>query len=1100
MKPKFQFNSVRSRLVFLFAVTAVIPLIVVSAFIYQQRARAIRDSEFDKLTAIRDLKVEQVNAWLDERTGDIRTIAADEEIRTAGDLSNKAASGENHKTRFDIARRLLVRYVENYKSFCEVFIVDALSGKVAFSSRPAAEGADRRTDDYFTGPMRSGQVHIKDIYHSGIEDKPSMAFSFPIFSMSGEDRVTGIVVARINLERSLYRLLLQRTGLGKTGETLIVNKDVIALNKLRWNENDLLNLEIKAESAVKAARGETGVTETTDYRNEKVLAAYTHIPRTGWGFVAKQDLAETYAPIVRMFRSLLLICTLFILAIVIIALLTARGFSKPLLQMTAVSRKLREGDLSARNRVARADELGFLGKVFNTMADSITDQVKIHRDLSALTRVMVETKSLDSFGRAILQKIIEITGSSFGVFYVLDPAAEQYTHLCSIGANPTLLGPFDAHTPEGEIGAAVAAGEVLHTKDIPADTPFTFRAFAGTVLPREIVTLPIIVEERTAAVISIASLHPYSAGTMETLKLTRLILDTALSNLLAGEKTRRLADDLQAKNIEISTANEELRARSEELNIQTHELEHQARELEAQKSRVLESDRLKSEFLSNMSHELRTPLNSVLSLSQLMLAKGTGKDIEKEAKFLEIIERNGRLLLNLINDILDLSRIESGRMDLNCDRFEPSLTVERAVDTVKSMARSKGLKLETQIHHVPPMFSDQDKVRQIMLNLLSNAVKFTKKGHIRVTVEAEGERVRFTVEDTGIGIPKTGIGHIFDEFRQVDGSVTREYEGTGLGLAISQKYARLLGGKITVKSRPGKGSVFTLDLPLECEAGNEEIPGPSVPTPGALPLPRGKTPHVLVVEDNRIAAMQVRAVLEERGFSVATAADGAAGLRRVKEKTPDAIVLDLMMPGVDGFNLLDKLRSTPGTAGIPVLVLTAKELTKKELSQLKRNNIRQLIQKGSLDREQLGGAVEKLFDVEPVSKAEIVFKKGPAESRTLLVVEDNPDNLVVIANILTDAGYTFITAGDGKKAVTETKRARPGLLLMDIQLPGKSGLDAAKEIKADPGLAHIPIIALTAKAMKGDKEKILAAGCDDYVSKPIAPAVLLEKIRRWLGE
>jgi signal transduction histidine kinase/HAMP domain-containing protein len=936
---------------------ALIPLVIVSMLVYQQRAHSIKSRQFTKLVAIRDLKVEQVNTWLDERMGDIRMVAEDYEIRlAAGAFYNQTAARLNQGG-IKNARELLTRYILHYKGFYDIFIIDAGSGEIVISSQPIMEGKNRSGDPYFIGPLQTKKTYIKDIYYSKTIKEPTMTFSSPIFSLSRANKIVGVAVARINLEHSLYDLLLQRTGLGKTGETLIVNKDSIALNELRWYDGAPLNLKITAKPAAAASRGETGIVETTDYRDVKILAAFAHIPRTRWGFVAKQDQEEVYAPIATMLKSLIVITVIFAAIIVFIAVLTANTIARPVMEMAEVSRKIREGDLSARNIIRQKDELGFLAQVFNEMTDSIQSQIQVQQKSTEIIRVMVESKSMGTFSYYILKKIMEVTDSNFGVFFTLDREKKIFKCTGSIGANIELMESFKADSPEGEIGAALADREISHITNIPPDTIFKFKTFVGTAIPKAILTIPILIDDETAAVISLASLKPYSKESLEISNHVWLSLNTAFSNLLAGINTAKLAEDLQEKNKEITLINEELKNQTEELKIQ-------AEELEIQRLQVAEADRLKSEFLSNMSHELRTPLNSILALSRLMISKGTGINPGQEQENLRVIERNGRILLDLINGILDLAKIEAGRTDVNLTSFKPELVVTAAIEIIRPMAQSKGLNLEINIENNPDIYSDRAKIQQVLSNMLSNAAKFTKKGEIGITVTNQGDMIFFTVRDTGVGIKSQDLPYIFDEFRHGNDSFTREFEGAGLGLAISRKFARLLGGEITVESEWGKGSVFTLALPL-----------------------------------------------------------------RTREKKEDLSHED--------------------------------DDTRQQDS----------------DREVIPG--------EPPRKL-------------ILVVEDNPDNLYIITSILDETDHPYITAENGKEAVSKAKESLPGLILMDIKLPLLSGLDAAKQIKAEPQLADVPVIALTGIAMKGDKEKILSAGCDDYIAKPVYPETLLEVIQKWL--
>ncbi len=346
--------------------------------------------------------------------------------------------------------------------------------------------------------------------------------------------------------------------------------------------------------------------------------------------------------------------------------------------------------------------------------------------------------------------------------------------------------------------------------------------------------MPLIYESRLHGVLEVASFEEISDLKKEFLDSAGQIISTYLYTVSQNEQIRELldsvqnsnkalqtkTDDLNSANEKLTAVNHELQAQSDELKAQSDELKAQSEELKVQKSalesqqiQVEEADRLKSEFLSNMSHELRTPLNSVLALSQLMISRGTGRDSEQEAEYLRVIERNGRHLLSLINDILDLSKIEAGRMDVYLTDFDPCYILGETMDTIRPLAEEKGVTMTIDMEDGLMMHSDEDKVHQILLNLFSNAVKFTEQGEVGVRVSESRGTVSFIVRDTGMGISKDDIIHIFDEFRQADGSTTRQHEGTGLGLAICRKLANLMGGEISVESEEGVGSTFILNLP-----------------------------------------------------------------------------------------------------------------------------------------------------------------------------------------------------------------------------------------------------------------------------------------------
>jgi CheY-like chemotaxis protein/methyl-accepting chemotaxis protein len=1057
-----QFKSIMSRLVFLFFMVAFIPLIPVSGIIYQQRVTDIKQREFNKLVAIRDLKAEQLTTWLDERLGDIRIIAGDAQVKQLLDRLKKPEVNREEPV-FDEVRGFLIRYIQNYDSFNEVFLISS-SGKIEVSSNAFYEGEDRSDELYFTEPMRIRDAYIRDIYYSKRLNIPSMTLSCPVYSIRDPDQIAGVAVVRINLERSLYDILLQRTGLGKTGETLIVNKEVVALNQLRWHENAPLKLKITASPAVDASKGQTGIIESLDYRGHAVLAAFTSIPKTGWGFVAKQDLGEIYAPIYTMLRQLITIMVLISFVIFFIAFFTARAIARPVLEMTAAAGKIRSGDLTARNTIKRSDEFGFLGMVFNEMTAAISSQITIQQGASHITDVMVACKRLNDFSGMILIKIMEITRSDLGVLYIRHEDENRFEPVSSVGADKSLLQSFDGDALEGHMGAALASGKISRNRDIHEDTVFTFKTFAGTAIPREIITIPVLVNEQAAAVISLAALRDYSAESIEIINRVWPGLNTAFSNLMAGEKTVRMAEELQGKNQELSLINEELHSQSQELKEQTRSLKEQAEELEAQRLQLEAADRLKSEFLSNMSHELRTPLNSILALSRLMIARGVGKKPEEDAGFIKVVERNGQRLLNLINDILDLAKIESGRMDVMLSDFDPRKPVENALETIQPLAESRGLDIGVHIEDVPHMRSDMNKVQQVLINLVSNAVKFTPEGRIDISVTASDEWMFFEVRDTGIGIAESDLSSIFEEFRQADGSTTRPFEGTGLGLAISKRFAELLGGEIRVQSQIGRGSAFTLVLPGRYKTVKSPEEGPDI---RPAPIPRmmdALKRTILIIDDEPEVQKMLKSYLEEAGYAVAAAHSGREGVLLAREIRPFAIILDIFMPEMDGWEVLRRLKSFEETSDIPVLIVSV-----------------------SSDRETgaaLGAAGYLMKPVQPHHLlAEI--KKIPVgrDVHRILVVDDDPVIRLTLESILNGQGYSVIHADSGEEAIRLAKEARPDAAILDLVMPGMDGFETLERLKSSPQTCDIPVIILTARDLALEDRSKLAGSVNRIIEK-----------------
>ncbi|MBN2828328.1 MAG: response regulator, partial [Tissierellales bacterium] len=451
-------------------------------------------------------------------------------------------------------------------------------------------------------------------------------------------------------------------------------------------------------------------------------------------------------------------------------------------------------------------------------------------------------------------------------------------------------------------------------------------------------------------------------------------------------------------------------------------------------------------------------------------------------------------------DILDISRIESGKVDLLSEAFSLNGLIGEVLQVVKPLADEKNINLihETKDQDLT-VISDMQKVRHIVQNLLGNAVKFTEAGFVSVGARIDNNHFIIEVLDTGIGIAQNDIKHIFDEFRQADGSTTRKFGGTGLGLAITKKYSEFLGGNIQVESLLGQGSKFIVTLPIlkPSEGENEKIEKihSTIPREGISESKHGK--KLLIVEDSDPAIVQILDILQEDEYSISIARDGVEAIQILKGMIPDGIILDLMMPNIDGFEVLQALRENQRTENVPVLVLTAKHMEKDELAKLKKNHIYQLIQKGNVDPEMLREAVLSMLcppcRKETVKTVRHILSKLP----TALIVEDNPDNRLTARALLQDT-FNVVEAEDGEEALELVKEHIPDIILMDIALPGMDGVEAFRIIRKTPTLAHIPIIALTASAMTTDREIFLAHGFDAFIPKPIIENQFLGIIQRVL--
>jgi signal transduction histidine kinase/CheY-like chemotaxis protein/HAMP domain-containing protein len=802
--------------------------------------------------------------------------------------------------------------------------------------------------------------------------------------------------------------------------------------------------------------------------------------------------------------QLLIVLSIIILLTIIITITILQGINNPVNELIAATIRHRAGDYSARSNNESTNEIGMLARSVNLMAENIQDEISIKTSVAELADAIIGKEELREFGKSVIEVLLSKTNSNIGAIYFLNENTLMFEPYFTVGLSSDKIRPFSAGSFEGEFGRALLEKKIVRITDIPEDSVFDFAVVSGNFKPREIINIPILLREKTIAVISLASLFHYTDKMMELLSLSVKNLTTGLNSILAFDQIREYSRKLAIQNSELET-------QSKELTMQADELLEQNAELDMQKRQIDEANRLKSEFLSSMSHELRTPLNSVIALTNVLHRRLQNQIPDEEYSYLEVIERNGKHLLTLINDILDLSRIEAGKADIELSKFSVKELADNILLTLQPQIANKGITAENKIGiDIPMITSDMSKCHHILQNLIGNAVKFTDTGSVEISAELSDGEVYISVKDTGIGIPDDQLPHIFEEFRQVDGTASRKHEGTGLGLAIADKYSRLLDSRIKVKSKLGEGSTFTFIVLVEPLAkfstdSIEAAVNPRYTSLVSIPVhkPAGFSGNtILIIEDSEPAIIQLSEILKEQGYLIIVARSGPEALEIVKIHKPDAIILDLMMPGMDGFEVLEKIRAGKKIAKIPVLILTAKYLNKSEFRRLTQNNIHQLIQKGDINKTELLESIGRMFVMKVPEKnvAGKIIKRGSgnkSKSRILLI-EDNPDNVLAVKALIGSRHEIFV-ATDGPEGVDKARELIPDLVLLDISLPLMDGFKVLDEIRKDVSLNNIPVIAVTASVMKGNREEMLNYGFDDYISKPVDSKIFDEKLIKYLG-
>ncbi|MGA7217235.1 MAG: response regulator, partial [Candidatus Sulfotelmatobacter sp.] len=972
--------------------------------------------------------------------------------------------------------------------------------------------------------------------------------------------------------------------------------------------------------------------------------------------------------------------------------LLADNLTNQVRAIAEVATAVTKGDLTRSIQVEASGEVADLKDNLNTMIDNLrlttdrnTEQDWLKTNLARFTGMLQGQRDLATVGRMLLSELAPLVSAQQGVIYQMGSEDSSEMVLLSAFAGDGEDGHLRRlKIGEGLVGQCASEKRRMLISELPPNT-ISIRSGLFQAVPRNVIVLPVLFEDRVKAVIELASLGNFTTSHLAFLEQLTASIGIVLNSIEATMQTegllkqsQQLATELQVQQKELQQTNEQLAQKAQQLAEQNVEVERKNQEIE-QARRALEdkakelalTSKYKSEFLANMSHELRTPLNSILVLGQQLSDNPDANLTPKQVEFARTIHGAGTDLLNLITDILDLSKIESGTVSVEAEEVFFASMLDAVGRPFRHEAENRHLTFEVQPdpHLARSVVTDSKRLQQVLKNLLSNAFKFTEVGGVRLTVSPAKSGwsedhpilgktaavVAFEVSDTGIGIPFEKQRIIFEAFQQADAGTSRKYGGTGLGLAISRELASLLGGEIQLRSAPGRGSTFTLYLPQTYvgpsssasasaaaaagEASRSSITPAQLASVSVAEHAVEKIPDdrenlqpddavLLVVEDDPHYARVLRDLSRDKGFKVLVAMRGAEALSlaheyhptavsldvflpdmlgwtvlnhlkqdpatrhipvqmltldedrhhglargafafvtkpttpeglekalgRIKEysaprrkrllvvednpaeqlgikellgyddidvtvvstgeeavqavthDTFDCVVLDLRLPDISGFDVLERFRDTPTLGDLPVIVFTGKELSPEEDARL-HSLARSVVVKGVESPERLLDEtalfLHRVVADLPIEKQRLLDRLHHSDDalvgKKVMVVDDDVRNIFALSSVIERRGMTVITAGTGREAIAKLESTPDvAIVLMDIMMPEMDGYETMQVIRQNAAFRRLPIIALTAKAMKGDREKCLEAGASEYLAKPVNTEQLLSSLRMWL--
>ncbi len=1115
-------------------------------------------------------KETSLNSWVDERLDDLATLSASPALVV--DMARLALAPATPAGRAAHGRMIGEFRSSIGPKYLELFVLDARSGRILASTSARQEGRSKKDDPYFVNG-KSGPF-VKNPYYSATLKAPAMAISAPIRSAQG--RLLGVLVARLDLKALDAIIQQRTGLRRSSDAFLVNPASQFVSQPRFISQPAVLNRTLRTEAVRRCLQRNSGVVTARDYRGTRAIVVYRWVPTRQLGLIVKMDEDEALAPARAFGQTIVLISGLALLLASVLASGLARSVTRPIRALQSGVARFGRGESNTRLLEGSSDEVGLLAREFNQMASAISQrqaQLREQAELLDLAQDAIMVRGLGgsiSFWNNSARKMYGVSREeavgrrSHELLCTVFPQplpeieaalqrdgswAGELIHTTRAGATAVVHSQWvlkrgEAGRPDSvlEINSDISkrkqaeaeirqlnedleARVVQRTAQLEAarqQVEQAARANSNMMEYSQDVICSIDEAGRFAEVSpACRSVWGYSPDDLKGRCYIEMVHpdDVAKTNetarrIVSGEavqdfENRYLRQDGSTVDMlwsaRWSVEEESMFCVARDITGRKQAEE----ELRAAKEAAEEASLAKSQFLANMSHEIRTPMNGVLGPIGLLLDSNLSG---QQRELTEIARSSAESLLGIINDILDLSKIEVGKLDIEPIPFNLLLAVEETASMMTARAEEKGVDL---IVRCPPevprhVIGDPGRIRQVLANLISNAIKFTPHGHVLIDIEAhshseEEVELRISVQDSGIGIAPDKIEHVFGRFNQADTSTTRRYGGTGLGLSISRQLVELMGGEIGATSTLGEGSTFffTLRLPLQSDAPASSLPDADL-----------SGVRVLIVDDNAVN----RRVLHEQLGNWRLRNESCAGAEEALQVLGAAhaagdpfqiAILDHQMPDMDGESLGRAIKADPRLRGTVLVMLTSLG-QKGDALRLKAAGFAAYLLKPARQSELLGSLVNVWAARNAGPAGEMVTRHSIAEvspaaeakrrwdGTRVLVVEDNIVNQKVAGMILHSFGCRVEVAANGREALRSIEALPFDIIFMDCEMPEMDGFEATAEIRLRPDAKRsLPIVAVTARATRGDRERCLQSGMDDYMSKPVKSEDFQAALERW---